>query len=126
MKYLYNTNKIILIITALLYLTLILGLYAQIVLGAVQVISSFLLLAVWSKMSNLNKQKLFMYWIITSVYGMCWLFDWQSLNSEYFWVLAIIVIPMGIAVYFQLLLNKINKEIKQKNSINQLDQLGAV
>lgn len=116
MKILYSVNKAVLIITILLYLTIYLGLYAQIVLGVVQVLSSFLLLFFWKSISKNNKNKLYMYWIIIILYGLGWFIDWESLKSLFFFIFTVIIIPVGIAIAFVILLNR----IKNDYSLNKL------
>ncbi|WP_179319226.1 hypothetical protein [Winogradskyella helgolandensis] len=66
MKYLYNINKLLIIITALLYLTFWGGIMAQIVLGAVQIIMSISILVHFSEQSTLVKH-LFIAYIITTI-----------------------------------------------------------
>ncbi|MDT0558419.1 hypothetical protein RM697_07165 [Ichthyenterobacterium sp. W332] len=109
MKYIYYTNKFVIITTAILYLTLYLGLYAQIVLGFVQIISSLLLLFHWKLFSKKSKSRLYCYYTITITYGLCWLFDWPLFNSMLFGIIAIIIIPMSIATYFFITLSNIYK-----------------
>lgn len=55
MKILFTINRVVLIITITLYLTFILGLYAQIILGIVQVLSSFILITVWKDLQKSTK-----------------------------------------------------------------------
>ena len=50
-KLLVKTNRVIFGITLLLYLTIFLGLYAQIVLGVFQVITALVLAMSWTKLT---------------------------------------------------------------------------
>lgn len=100
MKKMYNINKFALIITLMLYLTIVFGLYAQIVLGAIQILSSLLLIIFWKKLSKKSKQKLFIYWILVSFYGLCWFSDWVHFNETFTLIFGIIVVPMSLAGYF--------------------------
>ncbi|WP_347922648.1 hypothetical protein [Pontimicrobium sp. SW4] len=109
MKILYILNKAILIITAILYLTLFLGLYSQIVLGLMQVFTSIILLFYWKKIKQQLRIKLYKYWIIISIYGLLWLIDWNASIELYVFVFGVIAIPLCIAVYFLSILNKIYK-----------------
>ena len=52
MKIIYYINKIILLLTAILYITIFYGLYAQIVLGFIQVLSSLILLFFWKRINK--------------------------------------------------------------------------
>lgn len=109
MKILYIVNKVILIMTGVLYLTLIFGLYSQIVLGIIQVLSSIILLFYWKRIEQKLKNKLYKYWIIISVYGLLWIVDWNASIELYVFVFGVIAIPLCIAVYFLSILNKIYK-----------------
>ncbi|MFC0604740.1 hypothetical protein [Winogradskyella pulchriflava] len=115
MTNLYKFNKIILIITLILYLTLILGLYAQIVLGAVQLLSAISITFLWEKFENRNKKQLMIYWFVVIIYGIGWLIE---INLNDFWWLGIIIIPMSIAIYFVWILNNL-KNLNNGNAINQ-------
>lgn len=109
MKYIYYTNKIILITTLVLYLTYYLGLYAQIVLGIVQVISALLLLFQWELFTKKIKIKLFYYYSLVIIYGFCWFLDWTLSDNDVFIILVVMIIPMSIAIYFFSILYKIYK-----------------
>lgn len=115
MTNLYKFNKIILIITLILYLTLILGLYAQIVLGAVQLLSAISITFLWERFENRNKKQLMIYWFVVIIYGIGWLIE---INLNDFWWLGIIIIPMSIAIYFVWILNNL-KNLNNGNAINQ-------
>lgn len=115
MTNLYKFNKIILIITLILYLTLILGLYAQIVLGAVQLLSAISITFLWEKFENRNKKQLMIYWFVVIIYGIGWLIE---INLNDFWWSGIIIIPMSIAIYFVWILNNL-KNLNNGNAINQ-------
>ena len=115
MKILYVINKTILIITALLYLTIYLGLYAQIILGVIQVFSSLTLLFFWKHILKKHKNKVYMYWIIIILYGLAWLIDLKSIESTFFFILTIIIIPMSIAIGFVVLLNRIKNNNLNSN-----------
>ena len=107
MKGVYLLNKVILIITLVLYLTLYLGMYSQIVLGLIQVLSAIFLFTYWKKFSSITKKQLSFYWILTILYGLCWLLDWQNTHNTYVIIFGIIVLPMSIAGYFFYILNSI-------------------
>ncbi len=112
MKLIYIINKVILILTLLLYLTLFLGLYAQIVLGVTQVLSSLILIFYWKRMANKQKHRLYGYWVLIGIYGLIAIPFWDYFeNNTLRLVLTIILIPMGIAIYFFSILN----QLKQHN-----------
>lgn len=103
----YYINKVILIITAILYLTLYLGLYSQIVLGITQVLSSLILLFYWNRIDKKFRIKLYWYWTIITLYGLLWLLDWGNSGNTFVIVLGIIIAPMSVAIYFFTILNKL-------------------
>lgn len=109
MKTLGFINKIVFSITITLYLTVILGLYAQIVLSIVQVLSSFSLIIIWKALQKRQQRMLFFYWALVTSYGLCWLIDWNSLENTMIFFTGLIIVPLSIAVYFIILLNKISQ-----------------
>jgi len=121
MKNLYNINKFALIITLVLYLTIYLGMYAQIVLGALQVISSILLLFYWERIPNNLQKKTYLYWFTITVYGLCWLLKW-NIHGTFQAVLIItglFVLPMLIAIFFLLLLGRIKSQLLHATQIQK-------
>lgn len=100
MKKIYIINKIALIITLVLYVTIVLGLYAQIVLGTIQVVSALILFFFWKQFSKKTKEQLYIYWTIVIAYGICWLNDLKSLNEDFVLIFGVMIIPMSIAIYF--------------------------
>ncbi|AXO81385.1 hypothetical protein DZC78_13630 [Olleya aquimaris] len=108
MKKLYYFNKIILITTAIFYLTIILGLYAQIALGIIQILSAIGILVLWKNYDYNQKKHLKTYWLFVIIYGLRWLFFKESVDD--IWLLDIIILPMTLAVYFVWILHKL-KEI---------------
>jgi hypothetical protein len=107
MKGLYNLNKGVLIITLLLYLTIYYGLYSQIVLGIIQVLSALALFNYWKKFSTQTKKQLFIYWTITILYGCGWQMNWINSSDTFLVILKIIILPMSIAFYFFYILNSV-------------------
>ncbi len=109
MKKIYLINQLIFIITLILYLTIVLGLYAQIILGIFQVLSSLLLIFHWKTFSYKTKKLLQTYWLIIIIYGFMWLFDWKIYNSPYVVIIGIMILPMMIAGYFLYIIHTIKK-----------------
>ena len=107
MKIIYQLNKGVLILTLVLYLTLILGLYAQMVLGTIQLLSALFLFLRWNIFSIQTKKQLTIYWVIVILYGTCWLFEWTFINELALLIIGIIIIPLSIAGYFLYILNTI-------------------
>jgi len=112
MKTLYYLNKIAFIITLLLYMTIVYGMFSQMFLGGIQVISAAILFLSWSKFSKKTKEHLSIYWVLSSIYGICWLFEWKSFDETFIIIFGIMVLPMAIAAYFLYILNSI-KDIKK-------------
>ena len=104
MTKLYQFNKICLIITGILYLTILLGLYAQVVLGGIQILSALGLAFFWSKFNSKHKKQFTLYWMLVFTYGLGWYF---KIDLNNLWWIGIILIPMSIAVYFVWFLNNI-------------------
>ncbi|MEH6536417.1 MAG: hypothetical protein V7719_08505 [Psychroserpens sp.] len=112
MKIIYNINKVAFIITLALYVTVIYGMFSQMILGGIQVISATILFLFWKNFSKKTKEHLSIYWAISSIYGICWLFKWNSFNETFILVFGIMILPMAIAGYFLYILNSI-KHIKK-------------
>ncbi|WP_047545243.1 hypothetical protein [Psychroserpens sp. Hel_I_66] len=114
MNALYNINKVLFIITLVLYLTVVFGMVSQVILGGFQIITALILFLSWKKLSAKTKKKLSLYWIIIIIYGICWIFwlhKWDSFNEILITIITIMVIPMSIAGYFIYIIDPI-KHIK--------------
>ena len=107
MKIIYYLNKFVFIITLVLYLTLVYGLFAQIILGVIQVLSAIILFSYWKKFDRSIKNKVLYYWLAITIYGILWLFNWEFLNNWSLIIFVIILFPMAIASYFFYILNSI-------------------
>ena len=81
MKTVFNINKFLVIATSILYLTIYLGLYAQILLGAVQLLSALGILFLWKHYNNKQQKHIILYWILTLCYGLGWLIV-KDLNGD--------------------------------------------
>lgn len=104
-------NRFLIATTGVLYLTIFLGLFAQIVLGAFQVLTGFVLLFFLDKMHEKGRKGLINYWISVLIYGAVYLligFD----DLDDFWVIMYILIPLTIAGYFTYVLESLkNKKL---------------
>lgn len=111
MKALKIINTGILIITLLLYITIYYGLYSQIILGIVQVITSLILGINYNKLDLLIQTKLKRYWVFVMLYFSCWLLPWNRIindtNGIILTAIGIVIIPMALAIYFQIILTSI-------------------
>jgi apolipoprotein N-acyltransferase len=101
-------NRFIFIATVALYITIFLGLYAQIVLGAFQLITAFVLLFFWMKLSDKQRERLLKYWFFVGVYGALWYTNsFENLKSDFMWVVIFILIPLSIAGYLTFVLESL-------------------
>ncbi|MDR6762404.1 hypothetical protein J2Y38_002615 [Flavobacterium sp. 2755] len=112
MKTLKKINKIALCTTLILFLTVYLGMLAQIPLGIIQVISAVYLTIKTFNHSDYAKKNLTYYWIATV--SELTLFHIQhyyfpTSNDAIEWSLMVIF-PMSIAIYFYVIMRKIVAE----------------
>ena len=109
MKFIYNINGITYSITLLLYLTIILGMYMQIVLGFVQVLLFLILLFNYDKFSEKIKSHLTIYGVLTGIY-LVWFFSGIHPKSD--WTLLLVtLVPMSIGTYFTYIVYKVNQKV---------------
>lgn len=106
-------NKVLMIITCLLLFTVYLGMYAEILLGASQVISCLILFGNWSKLHEKDKTNILIYSSLVFIYFLIWyFFDVLGTADEFYKVVIwIIVIPMLLAFYFTSIIETIKKRI---------------
>lgn len=104
-------NRFLMFITVALYFTIIFGLYAQVVLGAFQVLTGFILLFFLDRIPTGLRNHLLCYWGLTLVYGaFCLISRFEGLGDIGF--IMIILIPMSIAGYFTYILESLkNKKL---------------
>ena len=116
----YIINMIFYILTVILFATIIFGFFAEIFLGAVQVVSSLILLIFWNQYSKKEKKKLGIYWGVVAVYFLLWLVNWNFLPRDLVFIAGVGVIPMGIGFYFLMLL----RELKVPKQVDLIQKLG--
>ncbi|UUF14970.1 MULTISPECIES: hypothetical protein [Flavobacterium] len=123
MKTLKKINKIALITTLVLFLTIYLGMLAQILLGIIQVISAiYLTVKVYNK-SDYAKRNLSIYWIVTlSELALFYIqhYYFPTSNDAIEWSLMVIF-PMSIAIYFYTILRKIVAEYEYSQNNLQIE-----
>ena len=105
MKYiiiLRYVNRAFFALTLCLYVTILLGLYAQVVLGAYQLLVGLILLFFLKKLSIKPKNGILIYWFVVSIYFVIT----YTLNkvAKDFPVINFMIIPMLIASYFTYIL----------------------
>ncbi|MFY7672569.1 hypothetical protein ACOSP6_15915 [Tenacibaculum sp. MEBiC06402] len=95
-------NRVIFALTLMLYVTVILGVYAQVVLGAYHLLVGFILLFFLKKLSLKPKNGILIYWFVVSIYFVIT----YTLNkvAKDFPVINFMIIPMLIASYFTYIL----------------------
>lgn len=116
----YIINKIWYAITVILFVTVIFGFLAEMVLGGIQVLSSLLMLIYWNQYSKKQQQRLYKYWLVVGVYFLLWLGNWEVMPFELIAVVGVGVIPMGIGFYFMMLL----RDLKQPTQTELIEELG--
>lgn len=120
MKTIHNINKWSFIITLFLYLTVYLGLIAQIPLGFIQCVLAISVLSYWKKMNPLSKNLIGMYWFLFISYWITFSILKESINND-IWFLFYAIIPMSIASYFVYVtytINQLHKGINIEPSFN--------
>ena len=110
MKTIHNINKWSYGITLVLYLTIYLGLIAQIVLGIIQVLLAvYLLIRGWK--NNNIKEMLGLYFVLTLIYFLAsFILLSYEIGNEIMVYLFAMIIPMAIASYFLFITSQIHKK----------------
>lgn len=121
-KIMYSINHVVFFLTLGLFITIYFGFLAELFLGGVQVLSSLLLIFYWNRFSKKVKEKMINYWVVTAVYLLLWLFDWNFMNELVIMIVGVGIIPMGIAAYFL----KILGTIKRESQPSQIEEIGSV
>ena len=117
----YIINAIAFVSTILLFATIIWGFLAEIVLGGVQVLSWLLLSTIfWNQYSKREKKKLITYGVMVLIYFSLWLVNWDFLQSGLVLIVGIGFIPMGIALYFTVLLS----ELRASEEVDLTEEIG--
>ncbi len=119
MKTIHQVNFGFFIFTLVLYLTIYLGLLAQVVLGVLQLsIGLYLISYKYREIPSEHQVQLKIYWVITTVYLVSLFFlNVFNFQSNTFWVLYLMIAPMAIATYFTTVLYKLQKKVVPTPSI---------
>ena len=114
MKVINKINKALLIITIILDFTILFGLYAQILLGFTQLCIALYISFNYKKIEKKLKYQIINYWIYVFIYlsFFTYLFlEEKSIMDNYIILITtIMILPMTIAIYFTITLNKIVKQ----------------
>ncbi|EAZ96367.1 hypothetical protein FBBAL38_03070 [Flavobacteria bacterium BAL38] len=111
MKIVNKINKALLIITIILDFTIIFGLYAQILLGFIQLCIALYISYNFKRLEKKLKYQIINYWIYVFIYfsffTYLFLEDKSIMDNYIIMITSIIITPMIIATYFTITLNKI-------------------
>jgi hypothetical protein len=111
MKTLRKINTIAFYTTLVLFLTLYLGMLAEIPLGIIQVISAFILTFYVKDKSVQSKRQLMFYWIFVGFELALFLLEEFYLNAGDIVSFSLVIfIPMSIAIYFFIIMRRISDE----------------
>ncbi|WP_435623280.1 hypothetical protein [Flagellimonas sp.] len=108
MKLLHNINKWSYAITLLLYITIYLGMIAQIVLGIIQVFLAIIMFSRFSKLDSKTRFRLKIYSVLTLLYLLAFVV-WNILDipsSDSISLVGIAVPPMALATFFVFITHK--------------------
>lgn len=112
MKVLHKINFFALAITLALYLTVFLGMYAQIVLGPLQLLIALIVsFNYYKKLDKTLKNHLLAYWLTAAVSLIIAYLSWTHNTASDYVIITIFVIPMLIACYFVYLTYKITQHL---------------
>lgn len=111
MKVINKINKALLIITIILDFTILFGLYAQILLGFTQLCIALYISFNYKKIEKKLKYQIINYWIYVILYFSFFTYilleEKNVIDNYIIMITTIIIIPMTIAIYFTITLNKI-------------------
>ena len=114
MKIINKINNALLIITIILDFTIIFGLYAQILLGFIQLCIALYISFHFKILEKKLKYQIINYWIYVFIYFsfFTYLFlEEKSIMDNYIILITtIMILPMTIATYFTIILNKMVKQ----------------
>ena len=110
MKYfdpLRNINRVMILITAILYITIYLGMLFQIVLGIYQVMAAIMILFSFNSFLKKDNIRIIIYWFILVVFAIFWGLGWLDAGHE---ICPMAIYPMSIAIYFTFFLEKLGTQ----------------
>jgi hypothetical protein len=118
MKTLLNINKIAYYTTLVLFITIYLGLFAQIPLGIIQLTTATFYTYKFCYESKYIKNHLLIYWIITLIELslLCLVYNSNTMSDSF--VISLFtyaLFPMGIATYFLIIITKVTNKDENLN-----------
>lgn len=108
LRTLHNINKWSYAITLLLYITIYLGMIAQIALGGIQMVLALILFSRFSRLDRKTKRRLIIYSVLAFLYLSAFVV-WNLLDvagSDSILLVAISVPPMALATFFVFITHK--------------------
>lgn len=115
MKIIHNINKWSYGITLLLYITIYLGMIAQIALGGIQVILAIFLFSRYASLDDKTKPRLLVYATLTILYLLIFAL-WDALggsSNDFIVITGITVLPMSLATFFVFITHKLQLKARQ-------------
>lgn len=114
MKTIYIINSIATWTTILLYISIFFGMYAQIVLGPLQLILAIIISIIYFKKVDQNHKNLMLYYWAAAVFalvmaGFAWSTDFDNVALT---LICLFIIPMSVACYFLYVTKKLNNHLK--------------
>lgn len=97
--------------TIILYVTIFLGLLAQIALGGLQVLSAIFLIFIFKKLKVQRKKELIIYWCFVIFYALLWNVEITNPTNDWYETLFYVLIPLSLAIYFSYIIESIRKEL---------------
>ena len=98
-------NRVLMLITVMLYITVVFGLIFQVVLGGFQIIAAIILLILWYDLEKRERVRLLYYWLMVLTYGICIYMKWFDFIGHKIFQMAIF--PIAIAGFFTFILEKL-------------------
>lgn len=112
MKTLHKTNFFALVITLALYLTVYLGMCAQVILGPLQLLLALVIsFNYYKKLNKPLKNHLLTYWLTAAISLIIAYLSWTHNTANDYVIITVFVIPMLIACYFVYVTYKITQHL---------------
>ena len=107
-------NRFLMVVTFILYITIILGVCMQIALGGFHILSSIILIFRWKNLNSSEKNNLKKYFSMVVFYLCLWLVESHFMlltNSGSLIVFGLIIVPMSLAGYYTYILENLMKRM---------------
>lgn len=116
MKIIHNINTLATWATILLYISIFLGMYAQIVLGPLQLIlATIVSIKYYKSLNKYHKNLVLYYWLAVvatlALAGFVWSTNFDNVPLT---IGCLFIIPMSVACYFLYVTKKLNKYLNHE------------